>query len=64
MGKTTGNVIDPMERIAQSGTDSFRFYILGSMSVEQDGEFSAEVRLNTNYFLVFFQKSNMEKGFD
>jgi len=42
MGKSTGNAVDPMEQVKQYGVDQFRFYILGSIPVDNDGEYSIQ----------------------
>jgi len=50
MGKSTGNVIEPFEQIEKYGTEQFRFYILGAMPLDGDGEYSEELvkeRVNT-----------------
>ncbi len=43
MGKSIGNVIGPFEQIGKYGVDQFRFYILGAMPPEGDGEYSEEL---------------------
>ena len=40
MGKSTGNVIEPFEQIEKYTPDLFRFYIVGSMPMDGDGEYS------------------------
>jgi methionyl-tRNA synthetase len=50
MGKSTGNVLDPFAQIEKYGVDPFRFYILGAMNIDGDGEYSEELlkeRINT-----------------
>ncbi len=50
MSKSTGNVIEPFEQIDKYGVDQFRFYILGTMPLGEDGEYSeniVEERINT-----------------
>ncbi|MBW2978213.1 methionine--tRNA ligase [Candidatus Woesearchaeota archaeon] len=50
MGKSTGNVIEPFEQIKKHGVDQFRFYILGAMPIDGDGEYSEKLvveRINT-----------------
>jgi methionyl-tRNA synthetase len=50
MGKSTGNVIDPLEQMKKFGVEPFRFYILGAMPIEGDGDYSEDVvkeRINT-----------------
>lgn len=43
MGKSTGNVVEPFSQIEKYGVDQFRFYILGSMPIDGDGEYSEEL---------------------
>ncbi|MBI2541450.1 methionine--tRNA ligase [Candidatus Woesearchaeota archaeon] len=43
MGKSTGNIIEPFGQIERYGVDQFRFYILGAMPLESDGEYSEEL---------------------
>ena len=43
MSKSSGNVIEPFEQIEKYGTESFRFYIIGAMPLEGDGEYSEEL---------------------
>ena len=43
MGKSTGNVVEPFEQIKKFGVDQFRFYILGAMSVDGDGDYTEEL---------------------
>ena len=45
MGKSTGNVIEPFGQIEKYGADPYRFYILGSMPIDGDGEYSEELIL-------------------
>jgi len=40
MSKSTGNVIEPFEQIKRYGTEAVRFYIIGAMPLEGDGEYS------------------------
>jgi len=50
MAKTTGVVVDPFEQIEKYGVDAFRFYILGAMPLDGDGDYSEELvveRINT-----------------
>ncbi len=50
MGKSTGNVIEPFEQIKIYGVDPFRFYILESMPLGSDGDYSEKLvleRINT-----------------
>jgi methionyl-tRNA synthetase len=43
MGKSTGNVVDPISQIEKFGVDGFRFYLLGSMPMESDGNYSNDL---------------------
>ncbi len=43
MAKTTGVVIDPFEQIKEYGVDQFRFYILGAMPIDGDGDYSEDI---------------------
>ena len=53
MAKSTGVVIEPFEQIKKYGVEPFRFYILSSMPIEGDGEYSEElVRERINSELV------------
>ena len=45
MGKSTGNVMDPFEQIAKYGKDPFRFYVLGAMPKQGDGEYDEKIVL-------------------
>ncbi len=50
MGKSTGNVIEPFEQIEKYGVDQFRYYMLGSMPLGEDGDYSEDLvmeRVNT-----------------
>jgi methionyl-tRNA synthetase len=50
MGKSTGNVVDPFVQVQRYGVDPFRFYILGAMPMDGDGDYSEESvveRINT-----------------
>ena len=38
MGKSTGNIIEPFGQMKKYGVGPFRFYILGAMPLESDGE--------------------------
>ena len=40
MSKSTGNVVEPFEQIEKYGVDPFRFYIVGAMPIDGDGEYS------------------------
>jgi methionyl-tRNA synthetase len=42
MGKSTGNVVDPYVQAKRYGVDPFRFYILGAMSMDGDGDYTEE----------------------
>ncbi|MBI5913611.1 methionine--tRNA ligase [Candidatus Azambacteria bacterium] len=41
MSKSLGNVIDPMELIAQYGKEAVRYYVLREIPSDDDGDFSA-----------------------
>ena len=43
MGKSTGNIIEPFGQMKKYGVDPFRFYILGAMPLEGDGEYSEDL---------------------
>lgn len=43
MGKSIGNIIEPFEQMEKYGVDQFRFYILGAMPLESDGEYSEDL---------------------
>lgn len=43
MGKSTGNIIEPFEQLKRYGVDPFRFYVLGAMPIESDGEYSEDL---------------------
>ncbi|MBI4143474.1 methionine--tRNA ligase, partial [Candidatus Woesearchaeota archaeon] len=43
MGKSTGNIIEPFEQMQKYGVDPFRFYMLGAMPLESDGEYSEDL---------------------
>ena len=43
MSKSTGNVIEPFEQIKAYGVDQFRFYILGAMPIDGDGDYSENI---------------------
>ena len=50
MSKSTGNIIEPFEQIGKYGVDQFRFYILGAMPIDGDGEYFEDLvkeRVNT-----------------
>jgi len=48
MGKSTGNVVDPLEILKTAETDAFKFTILYDAQIESDADFS-EQRLNDIY---------------
>lgn len=53
MGKSTGNVVDPFNQIEKYGVDGFRFYLLGCMPIDGDGNYSEElVKERFNHELV------------
>ncbi len=43
MSKSTGNVIEPFEQIEKYGVDPFRFYILGAMPIDGDGDYNEDL---------------------
>jgi len=43
MGKSLGNVVDPMELAERFGTDALRFYLMDAIPTDGDGEFSLEL---------------------
>jgi methionyl-tRNA synthetase len=40
MSKTTGNVVDPVEVIAEWGVDAFRFYVVRELDIGPDGNWT------------------------
>ncbi|MFC7537653.1 methionine--tRNA ligase [Sphingomonas sp. GCM10030256] len=42
MSKSTGNVVDPLEMVAQFGVDPVRYFLLREISFGQDGSYSDE----------------------
>ena len=79
MSKSEGNIIEPFEQIEKYGIDQFRFYILGAMPIDGDGDYSeelAEERINSElvgnlsnfcYRVLFFTNKNFNseiKGID
>tara|TARA_Y100000031_G_scaffold144921_1_gene176939 strand:+ start:44 stop:2011 length:1968 start_codon:yes stop_codon:yes gene_type:complete len=72
MSKTKGNVIDPIEMINKYSADVLRYYLLRSISVGQDGNFSEHdliQRYNTELGnelgnLVMRITALLKKGFD
>jgi methionyl-tRNA synthetase len=50
MSKSTGNVLNPLDLVAEFGTDAFRYFLLREMNVGQDSDFTREqflVRYNS-----------------
>lgn len=43
MGKSIGNIIEPFEQIERYGIDQFRFYLMGAMPIDGDGEYSEDL---------------------
>ena len=43
MGKSMGNIIEPFEQIEKHGADQFRFYMMETMPLEGDGEYSEDL---------------------
>ena len=74
MSKSTGNVIEPFEQIEKYGVDPFRFYIVGAMPIDGDGEYSEKLvreRINNElvgnlgnfcYRIISFVNKNFEGG--
>lgn len=48
ISKSLGNVIDPMEQVAQFGTDAVRYYLLRAVSPFEDGDYG-EARFQEVY---------------
>ena len=51
MSKSLGNVVNPMDMIALTGVDAFRYFLLAEMSLGNDANFSKDVfisRYNTD----------------
>lgn len=49
MSKSEGNIIEPFEQIEKYGVEQFRFYMLGAMPIDGDGDYSeaiVEERIN------------------
>ena len=75
VGKSTGNVIEPFQQIKKYGVDPYRFYILGAMPLEGDGEYSEDIfteRINTElvgnlsnfcYRVISFTNKNHDSKF-
>jgi methionyl-tRNA synthetase len=42
MSKTSGNVVNPLELVAEFGVDGFRYYVLAETAYGQDGDFTYE----------------------
>ena len=42
MSKTSGNVVNPLDLIDDSGVDGFRYYVLAETTYGQDGDFTYE----------------------
>lgn len=55
MGKSNANAIDPFAQVAKYGVDTFRFYLLGTLPIDGDGEFSVQAE---------FLLRNNEQGFE
>jgi len=43
MGKSLGNVVNPMDMIDRYGVDAFRYFLMAEMSLGQDAAFSEEL---------------------
>lgn len=46
MGKSLGNVVEPMPLVEAFGNDAVRFYFAGCLAFGEDGDFSYEVFIN------------------
>ena len=72
MAKSTGVVVDPLEEIEKFGVDPFRFYILGAMPIDGDGDYTEEAvveRINNELVanlsnLCYRVLSFLNKNFD
>ncbi len=42
MSKSLGNIVNPLDLVAQFGTDPFRYFLMREMNVGQDSDFSAD----------------------
>ena len=42
MGKTLGNIVDPMEIISKSSTDAYRYYFMRECPFPSDGDYSGQ----------------------
>ena len=42
MSKSLGNIVNPLDLVAQFGTDAFRYFLMREMNVGQDSDFSAD----------------------
>lgn len=50
MSKSTGNALNPLDLVAEFGTDAFRYFLIREMNVGQDSDFTREqflVRYNS-----------------
>ena len=45
MSKSTGNALNPLDLVAEFGTDAFRYFLIREMNVGQDSDFSKELFL-------------------
>ncbi|OQA27022.1 MAG: Methionine--tRNA ligase [Verrucomicrobia bacterium ADurb.Bin345] len=43
MSKSLGNVVNPMDMIAKSGVDAFRYFVMAEMALGQDASFTEDV---------------------
>ncbi len=43
MSKSLGNVVNPMDMIAKSGVDAFRYFVMAEMALGQDAGFTEDV---------------------
>lgn len=75
MGKSTGNVIDPFAQVKKYGVDPFRFYILGAMPMDGDGDYNEDAVIerinnelvanlaNFSYRVLSFLNNNLDSSF-
>ncbi|NQU98986.1 methionine--tRNA ligase [Candidatus Woesearchaeota archaeon] len=72
MGKSSGNVVEPFSQIENYGSEIFKFYLVGTMPFESDGEYSEELlveRANTELVsnvanFIYRTLSFLNKNFD
>ena len=72
MSKSSGNVIEPFSQIEKYGSEIFKFYLIETMPLESDGEYSEELlveRVNTELVgnlanFIYRTLSFLNKNFD